>query len=68
MSRSVGGMTVFFVEAKNCHTMSDSMSQSIVMMQDPGVFTPLVWAFVLDVFCQSPQKVAIEFSIHHLSW
>jgi hypothetical protein len=38
------------------------------MVQDPGVVAPLVWTFAPDVFPQSPQKVAIEFSIHRLSW
>ena len=44
------------------------MSQSIVFMQGPGVVVQLVWTFALDVFPHSPQDVAIEFSIHHLSW
>jgi hypothetical protein len=38
------------------------------MMQDPGVVAPLVWMFAPDVFPHSPQDVAIEFSIHRLSW
>ena len=61
-------MTVVFVEAKNCSTVSLRMSQSVVMFQDPGVVVPHVWTFTPYVFPQSPQNVAIEFSVHHLSW
>jgi hypothetical protein len=38
------------------------------MMQDAGVVAPAVWTFAPDVFPQLPQNVAIEFSIHCLSW
>ena len=38
------------------------------MMQGPGVVAPLVWKFAPDVFPQSPQNIAIEFSIHCLSF
>jgi hypothetical protein len=38
------------------------------MLQGPGDDVPLVWTFVLDVFPHSPQNIAIEFSIHRLSW
>jgi hypothetical protein len=44
------------------------MNQSVVMMQGPVVVSPLVWMFALDVFPQSPQNVAVEFSLHRLSW
>jgi hypothetical protein len=37
------------------------------MVQDPGFVAPLVWTFAPEVFPQSPQNVAIEFSIHRLS-
>jgi len=61
-----GGMTVVFVESKNCCATSD-VSWSIVMIQGPIVVAPLVCGFALDVFPQSPQNVAIEFSLHSLS-
>jgi len=38
------------------------------MIQGPEVVAPLAWKFGLDVFPQSPQNVAREFSIHRLSW
>jgi hypothetical protein len=38
------------------------------MMQDLGAAVPLVWIFVLDFFPHLPQNIAIEFSIHRLSW
>jgi hypothetical protein len=38
------------------------------MMQGSGVVVPLVSIFVLDFFPHSPQSIAIEFSIHRLSW
>jgi hypothetical protein len=44
------------------------MSQSTVTMQGPGVVAPLVWTFAPNVFPQSLQNVAKEFSIHRLSW
>jgi len=42
--------------------------QRIVMIPDPGVVVPLVWMYVPDVVPQSPQNIAIEFSIHRPSW
>jgi hypothetical protein len=33
------------------------------MVQGPGDVAPLVWTFALDVFLDSPQNIAIEFSI-----
>jgi hypothetical protein len=44
------------------------MSWCVVMMEGPGVVAPPVWMFAPDVFPQSPQIVATEFFIHHLSW
>jgi hypothetical protein len=38
------------------------------MMQGPGVFVPLVWTIVTDVFPQSPQNFSTEFCVHHLAW
>jgi len=37
------------------------------MMQEPEVFVALAWRFAPDVFPQSPQNVAIYFSLHHPS-
>jgi hypothetical protein len=38
------------------------------MVQGPGTFSPLDWTFVPDVVPQPPQNIAIEVSIHGLSW
>ena len=43
------------------------VSWSVVMMQDLGVVSSLVWMFAPDVFPQLPRNVAIQFSIHRLS-
>jgi len=60
-------MTVVIEVRKLLHNKR-RVSRSVVMMQGPGVVAPLVWTLAPDVFPQSPQNVAIEFSIHRPSW
>jgi hypothetical protein len=38
------------------------------MVQGPGIVALLEWMFVPDVFPQPPQNIAIDISIHGLSW
>jgi hypothetical protein len=40
----------------------------IFMVQGPGIYAPFNWMFVPDVFPQPPQNIAVEVSIHCLSW
>jgi len=44
-------MTVKFVVVKKEQHKKRYLSQSIVMIQGPGVVAPLVWTFASDVFC-----------------
>jgi hypothetical protein len=44
------------------------VSWNIVMTHGSGVVAPLVWTFAPDVFPQSSENIAIEFSIHCLPW
>jgi hypothetical protein len=44
------------------------VSTSILMMQCSGVVAPTVWTFAPDVFPQSSQNFATDFSVHRLSW
>ena len=46
-----------------CHA-----SHSVVMMQGPGVVTPLAWTFTPDVSLNPLRMSQYNFSFHRLSW
>ena len=52
------GMIVVFVEAKNCCTTNDAWARALSLL-----WAHESWHHCLDGFPQSPQNVAVEFSI-----
>jgi len=45
----------------------ESVRRGVVMVKQPGLFSPKVWATSSHVFTQSLQNVAVELRIHRLA-
>jgi hypothetical protein len=68
VSREVGGWLSFSLKSKTAAQGAMCVGGCVVMVQVPGIVVPLDWTFAPDVFPQLPQNIAIEVSIHGLSW
>jgi hypothetical protein len=60
----VGGNDSHFVFHQKMLGEDGIMRRGVVMLKQPGLFSPKFWAKCSHVFKQSPQNIAIEPGIH----
>jgi len=58
-----GGITVIFLEVRNCRTVSGC----VVMMEKPIFFLPLIWTFAPNALTQPLQNLTVKLPIDSLT-